>query len=199
VIGKRLLDIVVAVFGLLLAAPILILIAVAIRVDTRGPAFFRQERVGRAGRIFRIHKFRTMHVDGELSALPLTVGNDARITRVGRWLRRCKLDELPQLIDVLVGDMSIVGPRPEVPRFVARWPADVRAIVLSVRPGITDEASLEFIDESALLSGTEDPEREYLERILPRKLDHYVHYVRHRTLAGDCAIVLRTVSRVIAG
>jgi len=137
------------------------------------------------------------------SAVPqgpqITIGADARITRAGQFLRRSKLDELPQLIDVLLGRMSFVGPRPEVPRYVAIYPPQLRDKVLSVRPGITDMASLQFRNESELLAAAADPERTYIEQILPRKLDLYVRYVRGRTLLGDMRIVLRTVRKVVTG
>ena len=146
-----------------------LVVAALIRWDSPGPVFFRQERVGRFGRPFRIHKFRTMRVNAE-QAGQLTVGADVRITRIGAFLRAHRLDELPQLIDVFLGDMSLVGPRPEVPRYVAHYPAALRDVVLSVRPGITDPASLRFRNESEQLAAAADPEREYIEVILPAKL-----------------------------
>ena len=193
---KRLLDIGSSAAGLVLLAPLLATIAVWIRLDSSGPIFFRQERVGRAGATFRIHKFRTMQGAPGVAGPALTVGADPRITRAGAFLRRTKLDELPQLIDVLVGDMSLVGPRPEVPQYVAAYPADVWAKVLSVRPGITDLASLQFRNESELLARAADPEREYREVVLPAKLRLAVDYVDHATLAGDLRLIgltLRTL------
>ena len=163
---KRLFDLLGAALALLLLSPLLLLIALAIRLDSPGPVFFRQLRVGRHGVPFRIHKFRTMAADAP--GLPLTVGADPRITRVGARLRDLRLDELPQLIDVLAGSMSLVGPRPEVPRYVAHYPPELRERVLSVRPGITDPASLLFIDEAELLRRAADPEREYIEVIMPK-------------------------------
>lgn len=197
-IAKRVLDVTVASLGLLLLLPIFLGLALAIRLDSPGPVFFRQERVGRGGRPFRIHKFRTMTVDAELKGLQITVGDDARITRVGRWLRRYKLDELPQLIDVLIGDMSLVGPRPEVLRYVTCYPAEVRKVVLSVRPGITDPASIEFRQEADMLAAAADPEREYIERILPIKLALYERYIQHRSFWGDIAIIARTIFAIFA-
>ena len=194
--AKRLLDVFSSFAGLLLLAPLFAAIAVWIRLDSPGPVFFRQERVGRDGAPFRIHKFRTMRAAPGPDDLAITVGADPRITRAGAFLRRTKLDELPQLIDVLRGDMSLVGPRPEVPRYVADYPADVRAKVLSVRPGITDLASLQYRDESALLARAADPEREYREVVLPAKLRLAVEYVDHATLAGDLRLIgltLRTL------
>jgi lipopolysaccharide/colanic/teichoic acid biosynthesis glycosyltransferase len=147
---------------------LLLLVALWIKLDSPGPVFFRQERIGRFGVPFRIHKFRTM-THGAVGA-QITVGADARITRAGAWLRRTKLDELPQLIDVLRGAMSLVGPRPEVPRYVAMYPQGLRDKVLSVRPGITDVASLEYRDEGELLARAADPEREYVSVVMPAKL-----------------------------
>ena len=150
---KRLFDIVVAAFALFLLSPLLLAIALAVRLDSRGPALYRQTRVGRRGVSFRIHKFRTMRDGAE--GLLLTLPGDLRVTRVGAWLRRTRLDELPQLIDVLQGTMSLVGPRPDVPRYVAQYPAALRDRVLAVRPGITDPASLAHLDEATLLARAE--------------------------------------------
>jgi lipopolysaccharide/colanic/teichoic acid biosynthesis glycosyltransferase len=191
--AKRTFDLLVAALGLLLALPLLVVIALAIKCDTRGPVFFRQERVGRGGRSFRIHKFRTMVLDAAVRGPALTVGEDARITRVGRFLRRNKLDELPQLLDVLAGTMSLVGPRPELPQYVALYPAQLRDRILAVRPGITDPVSLDFADESALLGRAVDPEREYVEVILPRKLRAAADYAERATLATDMMIIARTL------
>ncbi len=147
--AKRLFDILCAGVGLLLLSPLLLVVAAWVKLDSPGPVMFRQERVGRFGRSFRIHKFRTMRVDAPTLGPQITIGDDARITRSGRWLRASKVDELPQLWDVLRGAMSLVGPRPEVPRYVAMYPAELRALVLSVRPGITDPASLSFRNEAS--------------------------------------------------
>jgi lipopolysaccharide/colanic/teichoic acid biosynthesis glycosyltransferase len=195
--AKRLFDLVASGLGLLLLAPMLLAIALAIKLESPGPVFFRQERVGRFGKTFRIHKFRTMVTDAERRGLQITVGADARVTRVGGVLRKYKLDELAQLIDVFVGDMSLVGPRPEVPRYVACYPADVRAIVLSVPPGITDWASIEFKEENAMLGGAVDAERVYVEEILPVKLGYYVRYVRERSFMMDVRIILATLAAVV--
>lgn len=197
--AKRAFDIVVAGLGLLLLSPLLLTIAAWIKLDTRGPVFFRQQRVGRRGVPFRIHKFRTMRDDAPALGLQLTVGDDVRITRAGRFLRRAKLDELPQLIDVLAGTMSLVGPRPEVPRYVALYPAEVRDKVLSVRPGITDSASIEFRNESALLAAAADPEREYTEVVLPAKLRLAVDYVEHATLGRDLRLIALTLRILVFG
>ena len=194
--SKRLFDVLMSSLGLLALGPLLILIALAVKLDSPGPVFFRQERVGRFGVPFRIHKFRTMHVhDG--SGPQVTAAGDARITRAGRWLRATKLDELPQLIDVLKGDMSLVGPRPEVPRYMALYPDEARQRILSVRPGITDRAAIEFRDEELLLAHATDPERVYVERIMPVKLRYYLDYVAHRSLAGDARILFDTVRALL--
>ncbi|MFY8117841.1 MAG: sugar transferase [Roseateles sp.] len=189
--AKRAFDLLLSALGLLLLAPVLLLIALWVKLDSPGPVFFRQERVGRFGRPFFIHKFRTMRVDN--AGLQITVGVDPRITRAGRVLRASKLDELPQLWDVLRGAMSLVGPRPEVPRYVALYPPQLREIVLSVRPGITDPASLSFRNESELLAAAADPEREYVEVVMPTKLRLAAAYVRRATLRSDLRVILATL------
>jgi lipopolysaccharide/colanic/teichoic acid biosynthesis glycosyltransferase len=188
---KRLFDLAGAAVALLLLSPLLLLAALAVRLDSPGPVFFRQERVGRGGVPFRIHKFRTMRAGAP--GLQITVGEDPRITRVGRWLRRTRVDELPQFIDVLQGTMSLVGPRPEVPRYVAFYPPGLRERVLSVRPGITDPVSLAYADESELLARAADPEREYVEVLLPRKLQAAAAYAERATLWTDLGVLLRSV------
>jgi lipopolysaccharide/colanic/teichoic acid biosynthesis glycosyltransferase len=196
---KRSLDLLLASCGLLLLTPLLLPIALAIKLDSRGPVFFRQERVGRFGVPFRIHKFRSMTHDPRGAGPQLTVGADARITRSGAFLRRHKLDELPQLIDVLQGTMSLVGPRPEVPRYVAMYPPLLRDKVLSVRPGITDAASIAFRDESELLARASDPEREYVQVVMPRKLALAASYADEQTLALDLRILWRTLRVLLGG
>lgn len=190
-LGKRAFDVLVAAGALLLLAPLLLLLALVVKLDSPGPVFYRQQRIGRFGVPFAIHKFRTMRHG--VTGLPLTVGTDDRITRTGAWLRRTRLDELPQLIDVLRGRMSLVGPRPEVPRYVALYPPALRDRVLAVRPGVTDPASLDFIDEGALLAAAADPEREYVERILPAKLQRAADYAEHATLTSDLLLLWRTM------
>ena len=188
---KRLFDMAASGIGLLLLAPLLLALAVWIKCDSAGPVFFLQERVGLCGKLFRIIKFRSMR---QHHAGPqITVGEDARITRSGRFIRAYKLDELPQLLNVLLGDMSIVGPRPEVPRYVALYPADVRDEVLSVRPGMTDWASVQYRSESALLAQSPDPERTYVETVLPAKLALCQQYVRERSLLLDLKIIAMTL------
>jgi lipopolysaccharide/colanic/teichoic acid biosynthesis glycosyltransferase len=191
--AKRVFDIFGAVLALALLWPLLIGVAMWIRLDSPGPVLFRQQRVGRRGRLFVIHKFRTM-VDGAPQLGPqLTVGADERITRAGSFLRRSKLDELPQLLDVLAGDMSLVGPRPELPAYVAHYPADLRDRVLAVRPGITDPVSLALADEGALLARAADPEREYVEVLLPQKLRAAAAYAEQANLATDLRVIGRTL------
>jgi len=194
-VAKRLFDLLGATLALLLLAPLLLAVAAAIKLDSRGPVFYRQERVGRHGVPFRIHKFRTM-VHGA-GGLPLTVGADPRITRVGAFLRRTRIDELPQFIDVLLGRMSLVGPRPEVPRYVAHYPPALRDRVLAVRPGITDPASLAYLDEARLLAQASDPEREYIEVILPAKLRRAAEYAERASLATDLAVLWGTLRKLL--
>lgn len=194
--SKRLFDLLFTIPGLILLSPLLLALALWIKIDSPGPVFYRQERIGRHGQPFRIFKFRTMHIDADKQGL-LTVGSDQRITRAGRFLRKSKLDELPQLIDVVRGTMSLVGPRPEVAKFVAAYPAPIRSKVLSLRPGITDWASIRMIDENELLGQATDPERCYIEQILPQKLDYYVRYADQHSIAGDLHIILATFKKII--
>lgn len=193
--SKRLFDLAASFTGLLLLAPLFVLAALWIKCDSPGPVLFRQQRVGRHGKLFAIYKFRTMTA-APAETLQLTVGRDARITRAGQFLRHYKLDELPQLINVLQGAMSLVGPRPEVPRYVACYPPAVRAIVLSVAPGITDWASILYREESTILGSAADPERAYRETILPAKLDYYVRYVEQRSFWTDLRIIFSTLAAI---
>ena len=193
---KRLFDMVCSALGLLVLSPVLLLAAVWIKLDSPGPALFRQTRVGRFGVPFTIHKFRTMRVE---PGAAITVGADPRITRSGHFLRQTKLDELPQLWDVLRGAMSLVGPRPELPRYVELYPADMRERVLSVRPGITDPASLAFSHEAELLAAAADPEREYREVVMPAKLKLSVDYAARASLATDLRLIVKTLARVLHG
>jgi len=194
---KRLFDFCFSSFGLILLAPIFVLIALWVRIDSKGPVFFRQERVGFQGALFRIHKFRTMALDAEKKGKQITVGLDSRITPAGSFLRKYKLDELPQLIDVLVGDMSLVGPRPEVLKYIDCYSDDEKYDVLSVKPGITDNASIEFRDESKLLASSDDPEAAYINEVLPKKIALYRKYVEERSFFGDVAIIFKTIFLVI--
>ena len=193
---KRAFDIAAAVLGLLVTLPLLVIISVLIKLDSRGPVIFSQVRVGRGLLPFKMYKFRTMVEDALCRGVPLTVGQDVRVTRVGRILRRFKLDEFPQLVNVLVGDMSLVGPRPEVPRYVEPLRSEFSE-VLVVRPGLTDLASLKYIDEAALLSCFSNPEEEYRSKVLPEKLRLAKLYVRHMSLRLDLAILVQTLLRII--
>ena len=190
---KRLLDMVLAAVGLLILSPLLAVVAIAIKLDSRGPVLFKHLRVGRGFRPIHVYKFRTMSWPPQ--GPELTAGRDQRITRVGGLLRRTKIDELPQLANVVRGDMSLIGPRPEVPRYVDMFRADYEEI-LTVRPGITDLASVEYRDESALLGTAPDPETLYISEILPHKIALAKEYVRNRSLALDLRLLLRTVGLV---
>lgn len=193
--AKRIFDVVTALVVLGGLWPVFGAVAIAVRVDSHGPAMYRQERVGQHGRVFRIHKFRSMTVSSDSRLVSET--GDARITRVGRVLRRSKLDELPQFIDVLLGSMSVVGPRPELPSYVALWEPERRDVILSVRPGITDPASILLRHESDELAAAADPEQHYVQSLLPRKTALYVDYVQNRSLVGDLALVFKTISTVL--
>ena len=189
---KRAFDVFFSAGALVVLSPLLIVVALWVRFDSAGPVFFRQRRVGMSGREFDIFKFRTMAADVSASGPQITVGTDARITRSGALLRQYKIDEFPQFINVLLGDMSVVGPRPEVARYVSMYPRATRDLVLSVRPGITDLASIEYRDESALLGRSGDPERTYVDEVMPAKLAYCERYVRERTFAGDLDIIRRS-------
>ena len=191
--AKRMFDLLGAALALALLWPLLVAVGLWIKLDSPGPAMFRQQRVGRHGRLFEIHKFRTMVVDAPQRGPQLTIGDDPRITRAGAFLRRSKIDELPQLLDVLAGHMSLVGPRPELPAYVAHYPAVLRDKVLAVRPGITDPVSLDLADESDLLGRAADPEREYVEVLLPRKLRAAAAYAERATLWTDLQVIGRTL------
>ncbi len=192
---KRLFDVVCSALGIFVLSPILLLIAVAVALDSRGGALFRQQRIGLHGQPFLILKFRTMVPLAERQGMQITVGADKRITRVGAFLRKTKLDELPQLFNVLVGDMSFVGPRPEVPKYVALY-TDAQRVVLQVRPGITDIASIEYRKESELLAKSADPERTYIEEIMPEKLRLNMVYLQRITIANDLKIILKTLAKI---
>ncbi len=195
--GQRAFDLLLATPLLLLLAPVFAALAVWIRLDSRGPIFFLQQRIGRGGAPFMIFKFRTMVVDAERAGAQLTIGRDPRITRAGHLLRRTRLDELPQLLNVLRGEMSIVGPRPEVPRYVALYSEAQRAI-LALRPGITSPASIRFRNESDLLAGSPDPEALYRNEILPAKLSEDLAYARRATLRTDLGLLFQTLSRMLS-
>jgi lipopolysaccharide/colanic/teichoic acid biosynthesis glycosyltransferase len=189
---KRTLDIVLSLAGILLLAPVWIVAAALVKVTSRGPIFFRQERIGRDFRPFRILKFRSMVQDAPKQGSLVTFGADPRITKVGRFLRATKIDELPQLFNVLLGDMSLVGPRPEVRKYVEMFHDDYTEI-LRVRPGITDPASIKYRNEAAILGRAADPEKEYVERVLPEKIHLGKEYARNASLWLDFITILRTL------
>src|SRR5258705_910507 len=197
--AKRILDVVGSALGLVLLLPVLAIVAVIIKLDSPGPIFFRQERVGLRGRSFRIFKFRSMVVDAARAGTALTVRADPRITRAGMFLRSSKLDELPQFINVLAGDMSIVGPRPEVPEFMKFYTPDQRAIILSIRPGITDYAAILFRDESSLLDRERNPIDVYRREIMPAKFAYYERYSREIGMLSDLRIIIATMLLLVAG
>jgi lipopolysaccharide/colanic/teichoic acid biosynthesis glycosyltransferase len=193
---KRGMDLILALVGLVLGSPLMLVIALAIKRGSPGPVFYRGVRVGRYGKPFRMFKFRTMHSDADKIGGLSTSNDDPRITPVGRFLRKHKLDELPQLINIVKGEMSFVGPRPEVPFYVNMFTRKEQAI-LSVRPGITDWASLWNPDEGSVLAGSPDPEKAYMEKIRPEKIRLQLEYVRRRSLATDIAILFQTIRVVL--
>ena len=193
---KRAFDFSAAVVGLLCLSPLFIVVAALIKLDSGGTVFFTQERVGRGFRSFRIYKFRTMMKDAPGKGGPITFGEDPRITPIGRVLRKTKIDELPQLINVLKGEMSLVGPRPEVRQYVEYFRQDY-AQILTVRPGMTDLASVKFCDEAAILGALPNPEEMYLTAILPQKLDLGKEYVRGSSMALDLAVIFKTLAALI--
>jgi lipopolysaccharide/colanic/teichoic acid biosynthesis glycosyltransferase len=193
--GKRLLDVLVAAGGLLVLSPLFAAVALAIWAADRGPVFYLQERVGLGGQTFGLWKFRSMRAGADRQGPLVTVGGDPRVTRIGRWLRRFKIDELPQLLNVLKREMSLVGPRPEVPRYVALYSLEQRA-VLRLAPGITDPASIEFSHEEEILRKAEDPERHYVEVVMPRKIALNLEYGRRATVWTDLGVIVGTL-RVI--
>ena len=191
--SKRLFDLFFVIPGLLLLSPVLLIIALIIKLKDGGDVMFKQVRVGQHGKNFEVLKFRTMVLNAEKLGNKVTTGGDPRITPIGHILRKYKFDELPQLINVLKGEMSLVGPRPEVPEFVEFYPDDVRNIVLSVPPGMTDRASIEFVNENEILSGSNDPVNDYKNKVLPIKLDFYVDYVKRRSLYLDFTLIIKTI------
>ena len=193
---KRLLDCVSSFLGLIAFFPLFLLVGILIKVDSPGPVFYLGERVGMNGRLFRMCKFRTMVENAEAIGGFSTPADDPRLTRFGRILRRHKLDELPQLINVLRGEMSMVGPRPDVVKYVNHLEGENRRI-LSVRPGMTDYSSLRFFNEGEILSKSDDPERTYLEEILPIKIKLQLDYVKRRSLLIDLEIILATLKRLV--
>ena len=188
---KRLFDIVASGLGLIVLCPLFVILAVWIKLDSPGPEFYRQVRVGRYNRDFRIFKFRSMRVGADKGSLVTIGGRDPRVTRSGYWIRKFKLDELPQLINVFVGDMSLVGPRPEVRHYVDYWTPE-QMHVLDVRPGITDPASIKFRNENELMDKAEDPEKYYIEIIMQEKIKLYLEYVERHNFFYDIALIIKT-------
>ncbi len=197
-IAKRAMDIMLSACALAVLWPLLLLIALAIWIDDPGPVFYRQVRVGRNGKTFRIFKFRSMVMDADKKGLAITVGRDSRITRVGAVLRKTKLDELAQLLNVILGQMSFVGPRPEVPKYVELYTPYQRQVLL-VRPGITDYASIAYRNENDLLAGAPNPEAMYIEQIMPDKIELNMKYLREISPLADIRLILKTIVAVIKG
>lgn len=191
--GKRLFDLVCVLPGLTILAPLFALVALAIRLDSRGPVFFLHQRVGQHMRPVTVFKFRTMVHNAAEIGPAVTAGDDPRKTRVGRFLRRYKIDELPQLLNVLSGSLSLVGPRPEVQKYVDAYPDRYRAILQQIKPGITDRAAIMFRHEEELLAGAEDVEAKYIHEVLPTKLEYYEAYCQRVTLANDLQLILQTL------
>ena len=192
---KRIFDIISSLFGLILLSPFMIIIAILIKIDSKGPIFFKQIRVTKNGREFKIFKYRTMRVGSDKYS-QITVGKDSRITKVGDFLRKYKLDEIPQLINVFFGDMSLVGPRPEVPKYVELYTEEQREI-LKVRAGITDYASIEFSNENDILANETDPEKAYIEKIMPRKIELNKKYLSEISILTDIKIILLTIKKIL--
>ena len=192
---KRIFDITLSLFGLIILLPFMLIIAILIKLDSKGPVFFKQVRVTKNGREFKIFKYRTMKIGSDKYS-QITVGKDDRITKIGMFLRKYKLDEIPQLINVLLGDMSLVGPRPEVPKYVALYTEGQKEI-LKVRAGITDYASIEFSDENDLLASEADPEKAYIEKIMPKKIELNKKYLSEISMLTDIKIILLTIKKIL--
>ncbi len=195
-IAKRAFDIIASTLGLIVLAIPMIIISIIIKIDSKGEVLFKQTRVGKNGENFKIFKFRTMVKDAQSMGRSITVGQDARITRVGSFLRKAKLDELPQLLNVFIGSMSLVGPRPEVPKYVEMYNDEQRK-VLAVRPGITDLASIEYRDESKVLAEAEDPDKTYIEEIMPHKLNLNLEYISKMGFFYDIGLIFRTIAVIL--
>lgn len=192
----RFFDMLFSFLGLLLLSPLFVVLYVAICVESRGGGFYRQKRVGRNGKEFYIYKFRSMRVGSDNKGLLTVGGRDPRVTKTGAFIRKYKLDELPQLFNVLKGDMSIVGPRPEVPRYVALYTPEQRQ-VLSVRPGITDYASIEYADENTLLGKAQNPEQVYIQQIMPDKIRYNMRYIQNRSVREYFKVIFLTVGKIL--
>lgn len=193
---KRLFDICASIGGLLVLALPFCMVAIIIKLTSKGPVYFRQERVGKNGKTFRIYKFRTMTVNAEAQGMQITVGADRRITKIGQILRKTKIDELPQLINVLKGEMSFVGPRPEVPRYVELY-SDYQKNILKIKPGITELASIVYRDENEVLAQSEDPEKTYIEEIMPKKIELNMEYMQKMSFWYDIKLIFKTFAAVV--
>ena len=196
---KRLLDIVFSLFGLALVSPLFLVIAVLIKRESPGKAFYRGERVAKNGKPFKIFKFRTMVLNAEKLGGPSTAGDDPRLLKIGLFLKKYQLDELPQLINVLKGEMSLVGPRPEVKMYVDMMTDEEKRVILSVKPGMTDLASLWNFHESEILKGSKNPEKTYQEKIRPEKIRLQIEYVKNRSFLSDLKIIIKTILKVFYG
>lgn len=193
---KRTMDVILSLAGLVIISPLLFIISICIKLDSRGPVFFKQTRVGRYEEPFQIFKFRTMIVDAEKKGKQITVGKDSRITKTGQFLRKYKLDELPQLINVLIGDMSLVGPRPEVPKYTAYYTNEQKRI-FEIRPGITDYASIKYRNENEVLAKSEDPEKTYIEEVMRDKLSLNLKYLDQQSVINDVKIIFMTIIAIL--
>ena len=192
----RFFDILLSSIGLILLSPLLVLVYVLVRLESRGPGFYSQKRIGKDGVPFRLYKFRSMRRGSDKGHLITVGGRDSRITKVGFYIRKYKIDELPQLWNVLIGDMSLVGPRPEVERYVRLYTPEQR-IVLSVKPGITDYASIAFSNENELLGQAKDPEEMYINEIMPKKIEYNLNFINNRTLVEYFKIIFMTLCKII--
>ncbi|MDP4085838.1 MAG: sugar transferase [Bacillota bacterium] len=193
---KRLFDILMSLIGVIILSPVFLVISLMIKFDSKGPVFFKQVRVGKGERNFKILKFRTMVTDAEKRGAQITVGRDSRITRVGHFLRKSKLDEIPQLLNVLKGDMSLVGPRPEVPKYTKYYDSNQKRI-FEIRPGITDFASIKYRDENEILAQSKNPEETYIEEIMVDKLNLNLQYLSERSLITDIKIIFMTLLKIV--
>jgi len=194
---KRLFDVIFSFLGLILLSPLLLLFALLIKLDSKGPVFYRGKRVGQFGRAFRIFKFRSMVIDAEKLGGPSTSADDPRLLKIGKFLRKHNLDELPELLNILKGEMSFVGPRPDVLSEVETYPSEIREIILSIKPGLTDLATLEDLHEGEILRGSPDPHRTYQEIIKPKKLKLATEYVKKRSFWLDIKIILKTIKSAL--
>ena len=193
---KRILDLIYASIGLTILFPILFIIGILIKLNSKGPIFYKQTRIGKNFKPFKILKFRTMIINADKKGLKITTKNDLRITKIGKILRKTKLDELPQLINVIKGDLALVGPRPEVKKYVTLFKKEYKSLLM-FRPGITDNAAIAYIDEESLLEKAENPEKTYIKKIMPKKLKIYNTYIQSISFLTDTEIILKTILKII--